>query len=179
VVGNSNVVQCEPASRGSPELCVSSSSIVIGASSASAGVTANHGRYFATGSSRRSSPRSRSCMIAVAVNNLLCEAMRNLVCGVIATLLAVSAKPKPFDQTSSWSATTPMAMPGRCRESICPSSHTVNKRCAACTSGSPATSRGGACARMGWLAIARDNAINSPTEENHRRSRVWDIVVPP
>ena len=46
VVGNSNVVQCEPASRGKPELCVSNSSIVIGASSASAGVTANHGRCF-------------------------------------------------------------------------------------------------------------------------------------
>ena len=40
-------------------------------------------------------------MMAVAVNSLLCDAMRNLVCGVIGTFAATSAKPKPFDQTSS------------------------------------------------------------------------------
>ena len=34
-------------------------------------------------------------MIAVAVNSLLCDAMRNLVCGVIGSFLPVSAKPKP------------------------------------------------------------------------------------
>ena len=101
VVGNSKVVQCEPASRGKPELCVSSSSMVIGGSSASADLTWNHGRYFDTGSSSRSLPCSRSCMMAVAVNSLLCDAMRNLVCGVIGTFLPVSAKPKPVAQISS------------------------------------------------------------------------------
>ena len=40
-------------------------------------------------------------MMAVAVKSLLCEAMRNFVCGVIGTLRATSAKPKPFDHTSS------------------------------------------------------------------------------
>ena len=74
--------------------------MVIGGSSASAALTWNQGRYFETGSSSRSLPCSRSCMIAVAVNSLLCDAMRNLVCGVIGTRLAVSAKPKPADQTS-------------------------------------------------------------------------------
>ena len=54
--------------------------------------------YAANASS--SLPCSRSCMIAVAVNNLLCDAMRNLVCGVIGTFLPVSAKPNPLDQIS-------------------------------------------------------------------------------
>src|SRR5262245_15812275 len=143
VVGNSNVVQCAPASRGRPELCVSSSSMVIGGSSLSDGSSVNHGRYFETGSSSRSLPCSRSCITAVAVNSLLCEAMRNLVCGVIGTLRATSAKPKPVAQTRSWSETTPTATPGRPRSIICPSSQAVNRRCAPCTSASEATRDGG------------------------------------
>ena len=57
-------------------------------------------------------------MTAVAVKSLLCDAMRNFVCGVIGTLAAVSAKPKPADHTRSWSATTPTATPGRWRYNI-------------------------------------------------------------
>ena len=40
-------------------------------------------------------------MMAVAVKSLLCDAIRNFVCGVIATFLPVSAKPKPVAQISS------------------------------------------------------------------------------
>ena len=75
--------------------------MVIGGSSGSAALTVNHGRYFDTGSSSRSLPCSRSCITAVAVNSLLCEAMRNFVCGVIASFAAVSANPNPADQTRS------------------------------------------------------------------------------
>ena len=60
--------------------------MVIGGSSGSAALTVNHGRYFDTGSSSRSLPCSRSCITAVAVKSLLCEAMRNFVCGVIGQL---------------------------------------------------------------------------------------------
>src|SRR5947209_6620615 len=70
-------------------------------SSFPAGLALNHVRYFATGSSRRSLPSSRSCMIAIAVNSLLCEAMRNFVVGVICSFALVSANPKPLPQTSS------------------------------------------------------------------------------
>src|SRR6185295_15171716 len=38
----------------------------------------NQGRYFTTGSSRPSFPSSRSCIIAMAVNSLLCEAHTKL-----------------------------------------------------------------------------------------------------
>jgi len=40
-------------------------------------------------------------MIAIAVNSLLCEAMRNFVAGVIGTFAPISANPKPLPQTSS------------------------------------------------------------------------------
>jgi len=43
-------------------------------------------------------------MIAVAVNNLLCDAMRNLVAAVTGVWLSTSAKPNPFAHTSSWYA---------------------------------------------------------------------------
>ena len=62
---------------------------MIGRSSAPAGFTLNHGRYFDTGSSSRSLPCSRSCMIAVAVNSLLCDAMRNFVAASSASLRGV------------------------------------------------------------------------------------------
>jgi len=118
VVGKSNVVQYAPASRGRPELWVSNSSIVIGGSSLSVGMSLNHGKYLDTGSSRRSLPCSRSCITAVAVKSLLCDAILNLVCGVIVIFEAVSARPKPAAHTSSWSATTPTATPGSPRSSI-------------------------------------------------------------
>jgi hypothetical protein len=51
-------------------------------------------------------------MIAMAVNSLLCEAIRNFVAGVIGNFALMSAKPKPLAQTSSWSLTTPTATPG-------------------------------------------------------------------
>ncbi len=58
----------------------------------------NQGRYFETTSSSRSLPESRNCMIAVAVNSVLCDAMRNRVAGVIGVPLSTSAKPNPRAQ---------------------------------------------------------------------------------
>ena len=75
--------------------------MVIGPSSSPAGLALNHVRYFATGSSRRSLPCSRSCMIAMAENSLLCEAMRNFVAGVIGSFALISANPKPVPQMTS------------------------------------------------------------------------------
>ena len=75
--------------------------MVIGGASGSAGLTRNHGRCFDTGSSSRSLPCSRNCMIAVAVKSLLCDAIRNLVAGVIGRFAGVSAKPKPAAHTRS------------------------------------------------------------------------------
>jgi hypothetical protein len=89
--------------------------MVMGPSSSPAGLTRNHGRCRETGSSSPSLPSSRSCMIAVAANSLLCDAMRNFVPGAIGTPFRTSAKPNPCAQTSSWSATTPTTTPGRPR----------------------------------------------------------------
>ena len=74
-------------------------------------------------------------MIAVAVNSLLCDAMRNFVSGVIGTCAFTSAKPKPVAHTSCWSLTTPTATPGSPRYAICPSIHAENSRSAPSTSG--------------------------------------------
>ena len=38
-------------------------------------------------------------MMAVDVNSLLCDAMRNLVAGVMGERASTSAKPNPLDQT--------------------------------------------------------------------------------
>ena len=113
--------------------------MVTGPSSSPAGFALNHARYFETGSSRRSLPSSRSCMIAIAVNSLLCDAMRNFVVAVIGTFALMSAKPKPEVQTNCWSLTTPTAMPGSPRYAICPSIHAEKSRSAPRTSGSAAT----------------------------------------
>ena len=100
--GNSNDVQRSDASRGNPELCVSKWSTVMMPSSSPAGLALNHGKYLATGSSSLNLPSSRSCIMAIALKSLLCEAMRNLVAAVIGTRAFTSAKPKPCDNINRW-----------------------------------------------------------------------------
>ena len=65
--------------------------MVISPSSSPAGFALNHDRYFDTGSSSRSFPCSRSCMMAIAANILLCDAMRNFVVGDIGVFSATFA----------------------------------------------------------------------------------------
>jgi hypothetical protein len=71
-----------------PEVCVSRWRMVIGRH-----FSGQSGRYLQIESSTLSLPRSCNIMTAIAVNCLVREPMRNLVCGVLGTSCSTLARP--------------------------------------------------------------------------------------